>query len=123
MTDKEIVQALECCCSKKNCEDNCPYFEWKKNTFECIPMSTTDTCDLINRQQKEIDYWKSKAFDGCMEKEKIYKDARVKAIKEFTERVVAEKYYTGNKTGYGTYAVMVDTINKIAEKMIGEGNV
>ena len=49
-------------------------------------------------------------------------EVRAEAIKELAERLVVEKYYTGNPTGYGTYAVMLDTINKIAEKMMEANN-
>lgn len=117
MTDREIIQTLELCSSSK-CDD-CYYC----NTgIPCLNLYR-QARDLINRQQAEIEklqndlvIWKDIAH-----RETSYVDkARVEAIKELTERLVAEKYYTGNKVGYGTYAVMVDDINNIAKKMIGD---
>lgn len=55
MTDNEIIKALECCSSRKNCEENCPYFELKENFFECVLVSTSDAIDLIRRQKEKID--------------------------------------------------------------------
>ena len=116
-TYREIVQTLELC-SSSSCDD-CYYC----NTgIPCLNLYR-QARDLINRQQAEIEklqndlnIWKDIAYRETSYVEK----ARVAAVKEFTERLVTEKYYTGNPTGYGTYAVMVDTINKIAEKMIGD---
>lgn len=52
MTDKEIIQALECCRDKifKGC-DNCPMDE----DNDCIEIVCANAVDLINRQQAEIE--------------------------------------------------------------------
>ena len=79
--------------------------------------------DAIERLKVKNDIYSKQltdAWNRIEELDRLNETARNEAIKEFTERLVAEKYYTGNKIGYGTYAVMVDDINKIAEKMIGD---
>lgn len=70
MTDEQIIKALECCSSRKNCEENCPYFELKENFFECVRVSTSDAIECIRRQQAEIDRLKanSKATESTLTK-------------------------------------------------------
>lgn len=104
MTDEQIVKALECCSSRKNCEENCPYFELKKNFFECVQVSTSDAIELIKRQQGQIEdltekyeratshcaLFFDKYFDKKCEKEsleKTFKEVEAKAIKEFAEKL------------------------------------
>jgi hypothetical protein len=50
MTDKEIIQALECCIKPTSDCENCPYY---KND-ECFDMAKGDALNLIVRQQAEI---------------------------------------------------------------------
>lgn len=55
MTDREIIQALECCrndFSMSNCLD-CPYN--KAKSAKCITFMIEDTLALITRQQAEIE--------------------------------------------------------------------
>ena len=118
MTGEQIIKALECC--ENNTCFGCPFYV--DIGFKC-KGADAQLIDLVNRQQAEIDrlqndlvIWKDIAYRETSYVEK----ARVEAIKELTERLVAEKYYTGNKIGYGTYAVMVEDINNIAKKMIGD---
>lgn len=54
MTDKEILNALECIASKENvfC-DSCPYKKY--HLLECHRQGAKNALDLINRQQAEIE--------------------------------------------------------------------
>ena len=48
MTDKEIIKALECCCSPKvNACDDCPFH---KRCYENNEWLEKEAIDLINRQ-------------------------------------------------------------------------
>lgn len=68
MTDKEIMQALECCTSKSISCQKCPLLKKSKYERKLIHHSF----DLINRQQAEIE------------------KARAEAIKEFAEKLKEE---------------------------------
>lgn len=54
MTDKEIIQALECCIKLTSDCDNCPYYGYDDD-LQCFDMSKRDALNLINRQQAEIE--------------------------------------------------------------------
>ena len=117
MTDKEIIQAFAKCC-----ESDCDNDVCKKTGWACTYLYRK-VFDVIERLKVKNDIYSKQltdAWNRIEELDRLNETARNEAIKEFTERLVAEKYYTGNKIGYGTYAVMVDDINKIAEKMIGD---
>ncbi len=52
MTDSEIIKALKCCGSGKNCED-CFFIEFMMG--ECNRKLSQHTLELINRQKAEIE--------------------------------------------------------------------
>lgn len=59
MTDKEIIQALECCGESSwifDCE-GCPCYDKKEDiqTSECQERIMKNALDLINRQHKQLD--------------------------------------------------------------------
>lgn len=54
MTDKEIIQALECCIKPTSDCDNCPYYGYDDD-LQCFDMSKRDALELINRQQETIE--------------------------------------------------------------------
>lgn len=136
MTDNEIIKALECCISQKNCEENCPYSEWKINNFCCIQISTLDAIELINRQEKELEdkfeiigqqgrYIKGLKEENKKIKTNIYKmaidkalaeKARVEAIKEFADKLKEKAYPFPCAIGV-EYAVSVRAINELADFM------
>ena len=124
MRDNDIIEALECCLAKDLVNDRC---EECPNFFmgtRCMDSMLKDALDLINRQKAEIDYWKSKAFDGCMEREQICKSAKSEAIKEFAERLKEFAIFVGVSDGYGieayTKAVTVIEIDRIVKEMTEE---
>jgi molecular chaperone GrpE (heat shock protein) len=62
MTDKEIIQALECCNKSgwlNDC-DGCPCYDEKEDiqTSECQERIMKNALDLINRQQAEIEEYR-----------------------------------------------------------------
>ena len=54
--------------------------EWRNKLTDALN-------DYRNRQKAEIEFWKQNAFDGCMERGRIVKNARAEAVKEFAERL------------------------------------
>ena len=100
MTDKEIIQALECC--KNDDCDNCP------NTFgNCYANLAGYALDLINRQEKEIE-WLHNYTTKEINMIRAYE--RVQTIKEFAGRLkeLPVPYHSD--------------IDRIAEEMVGAGN-
>lgn len=114
MTDKEIIQALECCrdCCCKQCETE-PDFQ--------------DALDLINRQQAEIERLKkkNKIVDlnrrmALLEKQPLYdkiKTIKAEAIKEFAERL--KQYLLLTKNGQMS-VISFENIDYLVKEMVGD---
>ena len=92
MTDKEIIQALECCIKPTSDCDNCTYYGYDDD-LQCFDMSKRDALDLINRQQAEnerlqvlLDGWKTEAYKLSDSVDNV----KSEAIKEFAERLKSE---------------------------------
>ena len=105
MTDKEIIKALECCTTKgAKCSD-CPAFK-KVDRSDC-KRYFRGAIDLITRQKAENDRLETEneilsrnadtAFqDGLNEAQDLYAEQvkdeiKSEAIKEFAEKVIANK--------------------------------
>lgn len=100
MTDKQIMQALNCCTSKSISCQKCPLLSKSKCERELIHHSF----DLINRQQAEIE------------------KARAEAIKEFAERLGNYKEYRYNENCDFVPYVRMSDIRKVEKEMIGADN-
>lgn len=97
MTDKEIIKALTIHIKGKYSCNGCPYISYN----DCSNKILTDSLNLINRQQAEIE------------------KARAEAIKEFADRL-KEKFLTAfDSYAYVTYGDVVIAIENIV-KEIGE---
>lgn len=89
MTDKEIIQAFECCISREvTCCENreCPYFYATELYTECEELLRCDAFDLIKRQQAEIErlHKAIKVLDIMTDQQDYYvKKAKAEAIEEF----------------------------------------
>lgn len=111
MTDNEIVKALECCVSHKDCDDSCPCVISKT---PCVVNKPGTLLNLINRQKEEIENLKN-------EKEEMHKDViaaeeyawnlkkeKIEAIRKFAKKVKA--------VTYNYYDEDIDIIAKEMEK-------
>ena len=109
MTDKEIIEALNCHSDKKivKCRD-CGYADY---FGQCVGLVCEDALDLIKRQQAEIDRLTKYNTDVAF---KHYDDG----IKEFAERLIAmlAKYDM-----YGTLYIIED-IENLAKETVGADN-
>ena len=95
MTDKEIIKALECCKGGFCC--GCPRISNNMGTVACMRELTNQTLDLINRQQAEKKELKTEnlilsqkrfnIFEKIEFTDKLKKQAKAEAIKEFAERL------------------------------------
>ena len=84
MTDKEIIQALECCGNvvTSTCK-GCPYHI--THNANCVKALMHDALDLINRQQVEIEELKKVVIDDYASE--YDSKIRAEAIKEFKNKV------------------------------------
>ena len=101
MTDNDIINSL----------DNCENHKWILAECNGEYVRVGHVIDIINRQKAEIEYWKKNAFNGCMERERIYKAA----YKEFAKRLIE----IGKQDGAYDYVSLCD-IDRLLKEMIGE---
>lgn len=135
MTDKEIINALECC--KKVISDcnNCPYY----NSDDCENELIVNALDLINRQQAEIGGMAERLYEYpvktridnynvmCSKTSEDYedclfrmeKDMSYQAIREFKKRAKEAFLYgcCGEKNVSVEYVICV--IDNIFKEMRG----
>ena len=117
MTDKEIIQALECCGDDMlNWCTDCPYFD-KENDF-CKEDLHRDALDLINRQQKEIERLSVYNVE-------IVNRIKTSAIKEFAEKLKdnigdAIRYnYEQAPDGFELANYCIEIIDNLVKEMVG----
>lgn len=137
MTDKEIIQALECC--KKDDCDNCP------NDFgNCYANLSGYSLDIINRQQAEIERLRKEVnlvsiqFQDAQERyEEVQTEIerlnnikfgvdlsigsiKTEVIKEFADRLLdkARAVQIGNLTW--VWLISQDDINDTIKETVGE---
>lgn len=113
-TDEEIVKALECCyASTGDCENNCPMCDLE-NCNDVLMSGYVR--DLIERQKTEIERLKgSVIINTIMESQRIKREAKTEAYKEFAERLKKE---TLSDRGYDI--LQQGTIDNILKEMVGK---
>ena len=125
MTDNEIIKALECCTDKSYENYNeCPY---STDTLSCERLKLLeDSLDLINRQKAEIEKLKgSTIVSNIMESQRIKREAKSEAIKEFVERLKNKIKTECNPYGkptfdYDTSLAIMCYIDNLVKEMVGE---
>ena len=118
--DKEIVQTLKNHIEAEDCV-TCESFG-KCNEF----LLTKDTLDLINRQKAEIEKLKgSTIVSNIMESQRIKREAKAEAYKEFAERLKNKIKTECNPYGkptydYDTSISIMNYMDNLVKEMIGE---
>lgn len=122
MSNEEITKALGLCFNiNDNAGLNCGECPYKERT-ECSLNLYSDTIDLINRQQAEIDRLNTKVF-GMEFEVAMYKaiseSSKSKAIKEFAEKL-KDVFVTID----GTFECweIEEHIDNIVKEMVGADN-
>ena len=113
LTDEQIIKALECCASNKDCV-SCPYYE---KTY-CVDA---DALDLIKRQKAEIETLREK-YDRARYNLQAVLDERAdhsEAIKEFAERLKEKATVDGDSTWW---IANID-VDSVVKEMVGEKDV
>lgn len=124
-TDEEIIEALECCVKSKTMEDclksKCPFSkEWDL----CLGSEPQKLyLDLINRQKSEIERLKgSTVVNNIMESQRIKREAKAEAYKEFADMVkknIKEVWNYDNGT-CSCALVLTKDIDNLLKEMVGE---
>ena len=111
LTDEQIIKALERCSLHKEC-CYCNAVE------ECgsKKVLTNSALDLINRQKAEIES-SQMAFDAM---KRLAKEGKVKAIKEFVEKLKEQLKKECSPIPYSFLAELVDNLVK---EMVGDADV
>ena len=117
--DKEIVQTLKNHIEAEDCV-TCESFG-KCNEF----LLTKDTLDLINRQKAEIEKLKgSTIVSNIMESQRIKREAKAEAYKEFADRIRQVIVLNNTHDGYLVhdidYNCLMEDIDDVLKELVGE---
>ena len=119
LTDEEIISSLELIATTRNC-DECKIRNCKWGTCNCSQITANAALDLINRQKEEIEKLKgSTIVSNIMESQRIKREAKAEAYKEFAERL-KEKAQIADC--FDSYNMVVGThfIDNLVKEMVGE---
>ena len=133
MTDNDIIKAWECCTSEKTSSCfKCPFYKLcDDDNFSLVKA----TLDLINRQKAEIKKCENiiRLADKTIEKQSAeikrleqenfdrsltVETWKCEAVKEFAERLKAEKFEHQNFGGLIYY----EDVDNLVKEMVGDDN-
>ena len=121
ITDEEIKSSLEVIATTRNCNE-CKIRNCKWGTCNCSQITANAALDLINRQEAEIEKLKgSTIVSNIMESQRIKREAKAEAYKEFAERLNEEAQIADC---FDSYNMVVGThfIDNLLKEMVGETN-
>ena len=120
LTDEEIIKALKCCSNQMYvCTDK-----------QCRAKTSGNAIDFINRQKAEIERLKgSTIVNNIMESQRIKREAKTEAYKEFAERLkdmceeIIKQDWNQKAAPVSwahAYSDFIDDIDNLLEEMVGE---
>lgn len=126
-TDEEIKSSLEVIATTRNCHE-CKIRNCKWGTCNCSQITANAALDLINRQKAEIEKLKgSTIVSNIMESQKIKREAKAEAYKEFAEKIkksikenVDEAWHRDDGNGIYDAEYVLDDIDNLLKEMVGE---
>lgn len=119
VTDEEIKSSLEVIATTRNCNE-CKIRNCKWGTCNCSQITANAALDLINRQKAEIEKLKgSTIVSNIMESQRIKREAKAEAYKEFAARLNEEAQIADC---FDSYNMVVGThfIDNLLKEMVGE---
>ena len=117
-TDKDIISSLEVIATTCNCNE-CKIRSGKWGTCNCSETTANAALDLINHQQAEIERLRgSTIVNNIMESQRIKREAKAKAIKEFSERLKEKSFETIRNYGLTKDVVEVCDIDNLLKEMV-----
>ena len=119
ITDEEIKSSLEVIATTRNCNE-CKIRNCKWGTCNCSQITANAALDLINRQKAEIEKLKgSTIVSNIMESQRIKREAKAEAYKEFAEGLKSSIYINTDLLVYQCEEVE-SVIDDVAEEMVGD---
>lgn len=126
-TGEEIKSSLEVIATTRNCNE-CKIRNCKWGTCNCSQITANAALDLINRQKTEIEKLKgSTIVSNIMESQKIKREAKAEAYKEFAEKIkksikenVDEAWHRDDGNGIYDAEYVLDDIDNLLKEMVGE---
>ena len=121
-TDEEIKSSLEVIATTRNCNE-CKIRNCKWGTCNCSQITANAALDLINRQKAEIEKLKgSTIVNNIMESQRIKREAKAEAVKEFAEKLKEKSFQSFGNYGITRDVVEVCDIDNLVKEMVGEKN-
>ena len=122
-TDKDIISSLEVIATTCNCNE-CKIRSGKWGTCNCSETTANAALDLINRQKAEIERLRgSTIVNNIMESQRIKREAKAEAVKEFAEKLKLHSYIMSDESQTGiinSYSVVtVNQIDNILKELVG----
>ena len=123
LTDKDIISSLEVIATTCNCNE-CKIRSGKWGTCNCSETTANAALDLINRQKAEIERLRgSTIVNNIMESQRIKREAKAEAYKEFAEKLKLHSYIMSDESQTGIinrYSVVtVNQIDNILKELVG----
>ena len=123
LTDEEIISSLEVIATTCNCNE-CKIRSGKWGTCNCSETTANAALDLINRQKAEIERLRgSTIVNNIMESQRIKREAKAEAVKEFAEKLKLHSYIMSDESQTGIinrYSVVtVNQIDNILKELVG----
>lgn len=116
-TDEEIMSSLEVIATTRNCNE-CKIRNCKWGTCNCSQITANAALVLINHQRAEIEKMKgSTIVSNIMESQRIKKEAKAEAYKEFAERL--KSYLLLNKKDEMS-VISFENVDNLLKEMVGE---
>lgn len=122
-TDEEIISSLEVIATTRNCNE-CKIRNCKWGACNCSQITANAALDLIDRQRAEIEKMKgSTIVSNIMESQRIKREAKAEAYKEFVKKLKQHKRKMGGydlSEAFWDYAVLVEDIDNLLKEMVGK---
>ncbi len=119
MNDAEIIKALEYCVHHKDCDDGCPCVIAEK---PCVVNDPMKLFNLIKRQQAEIERLNTNMDSMVAEHNRLIKNTKSEAIKEFAEKLKATFPDRQDSRCTLDDCYTLDIIDNLAKEMTGGEN-
>lgn len=118
-TDKDIISSLEVIATTCNCNE-CKIRSGRWGTCNCSETTANAALDLINRQKAEIERLRgSTIVNNIMESQRIKREAKAEAIKEFAEKLKEKSFQSFGNYGITRDVVEVCDIDNLIKEMVG----
>lgn len=118
-TDKDIISSLEVIATTCNCNE-CKIRSGRWGTCNCSETTANAALDLINRQKAEIERLRgSTIVNNIMESQRIKREAKAEAVKEFAEKLKEKSFQSFGNYGITRDVVEVCDIDNLIKEMVG----